>query len=197
MPTASQRACSCLGGNVDMESRHPHPQGTVQTDTLHTAPPTRGSGRAGCPPGRGSRGPLPAAADTQTMRPAGQAGGRGESCAADVSRQREKRPGYRTDWRGAGPLPRAQGWAQKALVSVGTARSAQSPAACLGITFSLTRCWAVFKQSHNVCVRPPPAPGKAKSRRPAPLPGTQQWAGHAGSQGHWLPSQVSSSSPGH
>lgn len=99
----------------------------VQTGALHTAPPARGSGRAGCPPGRGSRGPLPAALDTQMMRPAGQAGGGGESCAADVSRQREERPGCRTDCRGAGPLPPAQGWAQQALVSVGTARSARSP----------------------------------------------------------------------
>ena len=38
MPTASQRACFCLGGNVDMESRHPHPQGTVSRRAHSTQP---------------------------------------------------------------------------------------------------------------------------------------------------------------
>ena len=66
----------------------------------------------------------------------------------------------------------------------GTAQSAQSPAACSSMTFSLTRCWAVFRQSHSLYVRLPPALGEAKSSGPGPLPRTQRWAGHAGSRGH-------------
>lgn len=38
MPTASQRACSYLGGDVDMESRHPRPQGTVSRRAHSTQP---------------------------------------------------------------------------------------------------------------------------------------------------------------
>lgn len=181
MLTAFRRACSCLGGDVDTESRHPRPQGTVSRRAHSTqAHPPGAQGGQEAPQAAALKGPCPQL-QTQMMRPARQAGAWGESCAADVSRWRKERLGCRAGWRGAGPLPWVGLFPPCPLLRAGLGKALASVGdglVCTGMTFSLTQCWAVLRQSHSLCVRPPPALGEAKSSGPAPLPGTQGWAGH-------------------